>query len=285
MLDAQELHHTQTIFATFLILLRDATALIAIPLLIFYLFSYLVIVSIRKSGLNRSYLSLIKKGDIASITLNKFISANDREKGVYFLDKPDKGLNEFEFANNKELGKISGILNYKAFRNSPWQDSENDKIDRNISHIMKNDKCILLMKNKDGDYIGFTHIIPVNQEIWNEYLSGAISDNDFSCENIVPAEKEFDDDKATGVIVFSIALLSDADQVSASDRLQYVFEAIHYHLYEMVQKEFKRNRHMNVLVQTSENKLARLCQNSGMKKHHALSKDNCPMYLGKIRIK
>jgi|GEM_PF-4244845 hypothetical protein len=266
-----------------LILVRALSSVTLTLLILVYLVAYLIVISIRKSGINKSYLKLLKNGDISLLSLLKI--APTSSKGIYYLDKPHKGNDYYEFAETENLGSISGKLNYEAFKNSPWQDSEIDKINRNAKHACKNKRCILLLKDKEQNYIGFTHIIPVNQNIWNEYLNGHISDNDFSSENIVPTQKTYKDDYAHGIIVFSIALLSDNKIQDFPNRLEFLFKAIHFHLFEIAEQEFSNNRYMNVLIQTGERKLSRLCKSSYLKKHNILSKDKCEMYLGKIKLK
>lgn len=127
---------------------------------------------------------------------------NFKKKSLFYFPAPD---------NSDGLMRIAGELNYWIFRNTAFGDSLDTKIARNTGHQRKNPNVLMLLAHPNQDteentkvpmqWIGFTHLIPVNQHTYNAYLSKKINDNDFDASYVCPS-----DEPAYAVIVFSIGM-------------------------------------------------------------------------------
>ena len=77
-----------------------------------------------------------------------------------------------------------GIMNMKAFKYTIWGRKTELFVERNKGHVKKNDLSILTIV--DGDKIlGFTQIVPLDEESWEEYRDGKIKDIDLDHEKIM----------------------------------------------------------------------------------------------------
>lgn len=177
-------------------------------------------------------------------------------------------VSNFSFASNQHLGEISSLLNLLVYRNSIWSTNLEHKIQRNLTHINKNPKTILLIKH-DDEYIGFTHCLPVNKNVWENYLKGKIADNDFSASDIVSDENYF------GVIIFSIGYLGE---FSNNTKLLMVYQALIYHISIFLSNKTE----LNVLIQNSDPYLVKAMDELELNQQENLSMDGYQIYTAKI---
>jgi hypothetical protein len=109
------------------------------------------------------------------------------------------------------LLKEASRLNCVAFSNSAFADSFEAKERRNGSHQRKNPHSLLLMAYQhhagspgpsgSAEYIGFTHMIPIDEPTYVRYVEGKIEDNSFSARDVCGP-----DEKAYAILVFSLGL-------------------------------------------------------------------------------
>ncbi len=101
-----------------------------------------------------------------------------------------------------EVAKLKGT----SFLGAAREDTLDNKLRRNHAHQRKNPFCLMLVSDKNKlnnslSFIGFTHLIPVNEATYNQYLTGEIGDNDLNSDRVCGP-----DEAAFGVIIFSLGL-------------------------------------------------------------------------------
>lgn len=249
-------------------------------MLIGFLCSWFIIGFLKNSGVPKISLNKLKRGNISELTLSHI--TRDRDS-IFMLIKPRGYKNRFSLASTKKLARISGTLNHELFKETPWEDTLENKTNRNIAHSLKNNKTITLISDEEGNYIGFTHILPVSLFTWNSYINGDISDLDFSDSFITSENNEYRDESAYGIILFSIGIVKHARK-SDNEHLQLLFLAIAFHLHQLAKSCFKDCKFMNVLIQPADKSLERLCINNGLKQAKATAKDGGPIYTGQIDV-
>lgn len=162
----------------------------------------------------------------------------------------------FEFATEKTAA-LSADLNVKAYKNSAWSTNFNDKFQRNLSHIRKNNLSIMFVKSLLSDkYLGYTHILPVSKRTWERYLDGKISDNSFS-DNYIAADdvNEKSYKQPYGLILFSIASVFydqelERGPVERREEVSDLYEqAVAFHLKSYLNTQFKSQNLVEVLLQ------------------------------------
>ncbi len=111
------------------------------------------------------------------------------------------------------LLKEAATINCAAFRGSAFEDTFENKYSRNGSHQRRNPRAVMLMgftgshfrsrpSVVSGDqWVGFTHVLPVNESTYLKYINGTISDKDFSADLICPQNEP-----AHALILFSLGL-------------------------------------------------------------------------------
>ena len=186
--------------------------------------------------------------------------------GKYLIRNPDgdpctlnvEDINSarFEFAT-EATAALSAEFNMRAYRNSLWETSFEEKFNRNISHIRKNRLSIMFVKSLiDNKYLGYTHILPVSKRTWDKYLDGKIGDNTFSEKLIAsdsPNEKEHK--QPYGLILFSVASVTyDSELKNESKNLvknigDLYEQAVVYHLKSYLNTQFKSQNLVEVLLQ------------------------------------
>lgn len=162
-----------------------------------FLFFIFTIASWLRKVMDQRYVPA-KQFDLCRELFDKVIVLNqlactELEKSDFFY------TTDYCFPNGLDkdglLEKVSRI-NYKCFSASVFADSFDRKYRRNKSHQKKNSLCLMLVSFSElistvVDYIGFTHLIPIDEITYGEYVDGKISDMDFSarqvCSEIEPA--------------------------------------------------------------------------------------------------
>lgn len=132
----------------------------------------------------------------------------------------------------------TALINTIAYSDSLWCDTVRGKEKRNLEHIQRNPNSILLIKSRHNGYIGFTHIFPVSERVWQKYMQGKLGDKNFSYLNICPLDIiDTPDKKPYGFILFSVADISTdrefghSDQSAQSEEIGDLLEqAVAYHL-------------------------------------------------------
>ncbi len=233
-------------------------------LIIYVIISWFITKVTKKSGISIDDRMFI----VSKATLFSCIPYGNGRIKIY--EPKGEVLHKFQFVDTNYLAEVSGVLNYTGFRNSIWESTVEEKIKRNISHIKKNNRTILLIKNKDT-FVGYTHILPVDINTWDMYLDGKIGDNDFSNDRIVTP----DSNDIHGIIIFSIVYLATQD---ANIRIDLVYQALTYHLYNFLQKK----KELKILLQTSHSGFLAIVNDYELVKSKKLSKDKEEIFTGII---
>jgi hypothetical protein len=174
------------------------------------------------------------------------------------LDLSKVDLSKFQFADDS-TAMITAELNSKGFSKTAWAGSVEEKYKRNAAHIRQNKYCILLIKNNAGDYVGFSHIIPVTKSTWEDYMNGKIKDSIFSYKLITPTVPMSDEEKPAGLIAFSIAYIKDKDNPFDPfiDKGEILEQAKAYHLKILCETYFSSTPSVPVLFQNMGEKFWR----------------------------
>lgn len=196
--------------------------------------------------------------------------------GLFKLIYIRKNLPRFRFATLKET-ELTAILYSRAFKNTPW-DYDTEK--RNFSHITKNDHSIMLICTKAGNPIGFTHVIAVNDDVWQRYKEGNIGDLELDGNEIVPKEAKFHDEHPHGIILFTVALSDTHRDFMNETRKEYkkkvgntLTKAAAHHIDHFLKREFKQQRIVPVLFHTMRDNVIKLFDGH-MTNGREYSKDN-----------
>jgi len=218
------------------------------------------------------------------------------KNGTIEIHKPLFDTSIFNFVDNKEKAEISGIINSISFSRKIglWSGSISNKKNRNISHFQRNEFAILLIEDRavtryrkpSIKYLGFTHIIPVNHNIWEQYLAGNISDNDFPGDYVFPSSSQLSKfpqiNQPHGLIIFSIATYGTRE--SREEALRLVFKGLGVQLHKLLVEHFSRNQPIPFLVQSPDLYFSRLLKTIGATQA-GFSKDRSPIYVGSLILK
>ena len=161
------------------------------------------------------------------------------------------------FATRDDIDKITD-LNLLAYKKSVWDVDKAQKKKRNLSHIERNDYSILCIVDSGGTIIGFTHIFPVNKDIWDRYNEGTIADNTFPASKIV-AKTTKRNNSAYGLILFSIALPHNKKKkLKRNEKLDnglFVQECVAHHFDHYLKREFIGKETVPMLFQNFDRDL------------------------------
>jgi hypothetical protein len=137
----------------------------------------------------------------------------DRPDEVVFRDFQPRARSLYRFPDPFDgdgLLTQAAALNCAAFASSTFADSLAAKLRRNGSHQRRNPFVIMLMAHEKPAgpddaareaFVGFTHLIPITEGTYNEYIAGKIGDNDFNADLVCRPDEE-----AYAIIVFSLGL-------------------------------------------------------------------------------
>jgi hypothetical protein len=193
------------------------------------------------------------------------------------IDTIKKSKNEVAFVNSDEMVKNCGCLNASAFRGGIWRGcleeqtetayllNERHKIQRNRSHYDKNPYALLLIRsfpllgcNPKEQYIGFSHVIPLNTKGYNKYLRGKIKDNLLEPDVICRINET-----ARAILIFSIVVDPWALKRAYRKRLadekwkdqfryelgQRLIRAVAFHVYRMLELYDNGGKPLELLAQ------------------------------------
>lgn len=237
--------------------------------------------------------------DVTSeITLRSF---TPKAKGLYAFPKP-----------NDEDGLVTEAtkLNCAAFSGSAYADSFERKYRRNGSHQRQNPRSLMLVAYKrtradvtNNDlYIGFTHLIPISESTYLNYINGKINDNDFSAALVCrPTEIAY------AIIIFSIGIdryklkqiikdrnLNILDRFLSKIglppfRIGDMYEAefnlwigLWYHLKELLNTQTFYNSPVVLVAQSLNSKVAQVLKSIGFEQLEGLSADG--EYLFQLKV-
>jgi hypothetical protein len=151
--------------------------------------------------------------------LRPLLKPNPRMNGVYILleaSPPEKVICKFPHPKETDgLLKEVTLVNCAAFRGSAFEDTFDHKHLRNGSHQRKNPLALLLMGLPDAHFskgkaerkvsgvqwVGFTHILPVDESTYIKYINGQICDKDFGADLVCRRNEP-----AFALILFSLGL-------------------------------------------------------------------------------
>ena len=90
-------------------------------------------------------------------------------------------------------------------------------------------------------------MLPVNKETWDKYVAGTIGDNQFSDAYIIPDVKKNIDQKAYGLILFSVAVAKHPEKEDRPPDYwknlgNYLEQAIVYHINTYLKTLFKSEK-------------------------------------------
>ena len=195
-----------------------------------------------------------------------YLIKNDIDKSIH-LNLEGVDCSNYEFAT-KETADISAELNIKAYSRGPWGTNYQDKLERNLSHIVQNKHSIMFLRYaKTKDIVGFTHILPVSQDVWVKYTKGLIKDNEFAADYIISDSfnPKYINERPYGVILFGVVCTEvDNDNYSSINENKYyrylgevLEKAIAYHLNTLLKGYFSskaKNPYskVNVLLQNED---------------------------------
>ncbi|MEG4301757.1 helix-turn-helix transcriptional regulator [Microcoleus sp. D3_18a_C4] len=253
--------------------------------------------SLRSVALKiENHLDIFGSYDIDALTEGVFDPA---EKGKLVLIRNSLAVSRLlnnitvVFADTESLAHETGIIcsiAYSKAEHKMWSGSISEKSKRNRAHARKNPHTLLLFKAENeqvshGDrelaleWLGYTHVLPVNLETWNKYLDGEIGDEGFPSDYVASQE-----DEAYGLIVFSIALYRDwfskekyGFNKSLND-IQRLAKVTAYHLIRLIEIQFKEGQEIPILAQTDSRYISKFLERNGFIKHSKKSADTCPIY-------
>jgi len=267
-------------------ILGHITAIVTIALFLIAIILKYSLKFIRLDG--SGVLRKLRSYNIQILTENAFIRVEDILTMSTSFVNDNSG--KYVFANSEELAIHTGIINFEAFRSSPWHDNSNEKIKRNLSHSNRNHHSLMLIRSNPGaermHWIGFTHILPVNYTTWKRYTDGLINDNDFQANDICPTDSQ----DVYGLIVFSVA--SDTQAItyakSNNDPVEYnsllIFQALTFHLNKLIEQHFSSKEAVYLLLQTEREYYKRICKENRFRLLKNPSADGCAMFEAKITL-
>jgi hypothetical protein len=264
-----------------------------------------------------SQFSKIELKYVSKLTLDKVSLGrayyDENVQGVMILDEAQsesaaQQLQQEEklfcFADNIKLCEETAEINFVAFSGSAWGTQLEDKKVRNCGHSQANHRSLMLIEDpqveiadpkRAPEWIGFTHVIPLNSLGWNQYLTGNVQDNSLPLTYIARPGKSIQ-----GLLVFSIALykkrlarLYPGWHPGDTRFLSLLLRAVIVHIRSLVDnhitevEEYQRKKWKScwVLAQSADKMLQKwFVEELKFQKQPQLSGDNEPMFLGKIWI-
>lgn len=217
------------------------TIIVALILFCIQLFLKFIILNIQPSGVSERF-----------IFPGKYIQINSNGTPSQLITEGIQ-TEYFEFAS-KITASIAAELNVQAYARTAWQASYDEKFKRNLSHIQRNKHSILLIKSSRGEYIGFTHVLPVTRNTWDKYNKGLIKDKNYSAKLIANNEKKTLGSDAYGIIIFSVACIKrnrdfKESSLYASSVGELLEQALVHHVRTLCREYFKGTEEVPVLLQ------------------------------------
>ncbi|MEP0872949.1 hypothetical protein NDA01_24335 [Trichocoleus desertorum AS-A10] len=259
--------------------------------------------SSRSEGIKvENYLDIFGNYDLDALS-EGLVDPLEKGKLVFFngLFATTKFLGDLFpiFASTENLAHEASVINSIAFSKNKgelWGGSISEKSKRNCSHARKNPNTLLLFKSANDqncsrypklslEWLGFTHVIPVNLEVWTRYLNGEIEDNSFPSDYISSQE-----DETYGLIIFSLALYRNwfsKDKYGFNKSLndvQSLIKVLIYHLGCLIDIHFYGKQEVPILTQTDSKYFSNFLERNNFIKHPVNSADNCPIYLSRMCI-
>ncbi|MBS0646934.1 MAG: hypothetical protein JSR97_10155 [Verrucomicrobia bacterium] len=184
---------------------------------------------------------------------------------------PDTLKNSWTFAKKEDSTILAGV-NEEAYSNTCWYVAKHLKENQFKEHIEKNGQSVLLVKHDiytstgiaQDMIIGYTHVIPVNIYTFYKFKSGKIKEIDFLEESVVSIDfgkgHRYEDDTPFGLIVFSVSvnenkkIVNKGTDRNSEKKGKLLAEAIAFHLHSFLKKEFKYQKIIPVVFQTTSSK-------------------------------
>lgn len=184
----------------------------------------------------------------------------------------------FSFVRDTDIHLVT-TLNLKAYKNSPWFTTFDNKYQRNWSHVVKNKYSMMFVNSLyDEKKLGYTHVLPVTKSAWDRYLDRKISDNNLM-EKFVVADGSFSKgrNEPFGLIIFSVAFVNYDTELKEAEnfygKLTSILEdAVVYHISVHLKTLFKNRETVEILLQTMNRNCFRLFKDVA-KSSNRLSKD------------
>ncbi|MDC7675282.1 hypothetical protein [Asticcacaulis machinosus] len=281
--------HMQTI--------QDAGLILAPAVLIVHVSMYLILYVIRRAQIKDAETSFLLKH---FKSMDQFSQVFDGKlifkKGAIVFTGDMMKYSFMSFPKkDADIGEITRI-NIKAFENTPWEDSFDSKMKRNLGIWTQNNLSFMqlctfdkgLLKdfwfNSTKDSFFFSCIIPLTETGHNRYFHEHIAgDNDFR-EDWVAKEGE----KTHSVIMFTFA--RDPDQARSIDslaqhQLPFLYlRSVAVHLQTLLCRQYPEGSEATVYFQNNDPKFRRLATKlAGMDISKLKSKDNETVYVTTVK--
>lgn len=215
----------------------------------------------------------------------------------------------FPPADNEKLIAEAAKLDCAVFLGSAYEDSLESKLHRNHTHQSKNPFSVMLVSLNDKTsgtlkFIGFTHLIPVSEATYDQYLNGKITDKDFNAGLVCkPHEPAF------AVIIFSLGLeryrlkevfknnnrgkfdmlLSNIGlpPIGANDMYEAEFNlwvGLIYHLRQLLDNQKTAQWPTRILAPSFNKKVMRILEGAGFKKRPETSANGESLFELKLSL-
>lgn len=211
--------------------------------------------------------------------------------------------------DNDRLIAEAAKLNCAVFLGSAYEDTLERKLRRNHAHQRKNPYSLMLVSHQDavGDtlkFIGFTHLIPVNEANYHKYLDGKIHDNDFGADLVCSVNEP-----AYAIIIFSLGIeryrmkrlfknrtISKLDRTlskiglppyKANDLYDAEYDlwvGLIHHLRQLLQHQTTVQWPTNILAQSFNKKVMQILIDAGFQQRNKTSADGEPLFELKLTL-
>ena len=228
-----------------------------------------------------------------------------QDGAVAIKDREDVRHDVTFVRNNRDLDAC-GRINAQAYSGNRWggvgltiEDNVLEKTERNRNHWEKCPKALLLLKatrvegaTPSKGYIGFTHLIPLNEVGFRRYCRGEIEDNVLGTDVIASPHE-----RAEAILLFSMALDPMSidrlyrrsehrigNRPNGFQRFRYhqfekLIRALAYHAEEMAAEYHGGQSRVRVIVQADDSgEMIPAIRRAGFTKTGWVSGDRCPIW-------
>lgn len=287
----------------------EVIAAILVPLL------FLIIVGVGlwlRKRLDQQFSPSVKRKEMLYRLLSTVTKPHPNRKGEYVFKRFRPSTTapyHFPPSDNDKLIAESAKLNSALFLGASHEDTLDIKLCRNRSHQRKNPFSLMLISHQNKTsgtltFIGFTHLVPVNEETYNNYLDGKIADTDYSSDLVCSL-----DEPAFAIILFSQELdryrlkqvfknktMGKLDRLlsriglppfRANDMYEAEFElwvGLIHHLRQLLQNQKTVRWPTTILAKSFDSKVMRILEEAGFNKREETSADGESLFELKLTL-